>query len=132
MSYGFPLSLICISPLQSLFPAEFASPSKVSQVAKISVLFSVDGSDMPVAITYMIQMVDNIQVISCSVDQTEYKNRLQIGKFELRSRLSSGIYTPLFNEGIQGKSIVTSLFVDKVYADIMNKEKMPVDENFVL
>ena len=94
----------------------------------ISVLFAIDGSDTPIAVTYMIQMVGNIQVISCSVDQSEHKNRLQIGKFEMRSQLASGIYTPLFNEDIQGKSINTSLFVDKVYTDIMGKEKMCVDE----
>jgi hypothetical protein len=102
-------------------------------VAKtISVLFTIDGSDMPVIVTYKIQMADNIQVISCSVDQNEHKNRLQISKFELRSRLSLGIYTPLFNEGIQDKSIMTSLFVDKVYIDIMSKEKMPVEETLIL
>ena len=90
----------------------------------ISVLFQLNGSDTPVVITYKILMEENIQTISCAVNQSEHKNWLQLAKFEMRSKLSGGKYVALFNEAIQKKNIATSLFVDKVYTDIMSKEKM--------
>lgn len=93
----------------------------------ISVLFELNGMDMPVSVNYSIVMQGNIQVIYCSVSQSDHKNWLQLSKFELRSKFVSGIYTALFNDDIHKKNIATSLFVDKVYSCISGKKKMRVE-----
>jgi len=97
----------------------------------ISVLFQINGSDTPVVITYIIKMEENIQTISCSVDKNEHKNWLQLNKFELKSQFSDGIYVALFNEAVQKKNMATALFIDKVYSDIMTKEKMKMNMEYM-
>jgi hypothetical protein len=96
----------------------------------ISVLFQLNGSDLPVVITYNINMLGDIQTISCHVDNTEHRNWLQLNKFEMKSQLSDGMYVALFNEAVQKKNIATTLFIDQVYSDIMHREKMQMSEEF--
>jgi hypothetical protein len=94
----------------------------------ISVLFQLHGSDLPVVISYNINMSGDIQTISCVVDNSEHRNWLQLNKFELRSQLAEGMYVALYNEAMQKKNIATTLFIDQVYSDIMHYEKKQMSE----
>jgi len=92
----------------------------------ITVSYSFRDVLVNIGLTYNIQKNGEIQTIACSVDGTILPQWLQLSKFEIMSSYDHGKYTPLFNEIIYGKNMDTVLFIDKVYLEIMVKEKMKV------
>ena len=78
-------------------------------------------------LSYNIDKTDDSQTISCVID-TLHKNIptwLQLRKFEIKSLYSKGKYVPLFNENNNVRNLDVTLFIDKVYSDIMIREKNP-------
>lgn len=92
----------------------------------ISVSYLSGEVTLELQLTYVIQMMGDIQSIACSVDGNHFPNWLQLRKFELLSLKEKSFYTPLFNEINNNKNIDTVLFIDKVYAAIMRAEKLKV------
>ncbi len=77
-------------------------------------------------LVYRIETVENVQTISCSVDEKSFPVWLQLRKFEMLSLKEKQGYTLLFNELNNSKNMATSLFIDQVYSTIMLAEKMKV------
>ena len=75
---------------------------------------------------YSIDIIENVQTISCCVDEKNFPAWLQLRKFEMLSLKEKLGYTLLFNELNNSKNMATSLFIDQVYSTIMLAEKMKV------
>ena len=81
---------------------------------------------IPILLSYSIETSENLQTIFCCISGAQFPTWLQIKKFELLSIKEKNGYTPLFNEINNSKNMATSLFIDKVYGDIMTAEKCKI------
>ncbi|HXS36935.1 MAG TPA: hypothetical protein VN721_09550 [Flavipsychrobacter sp.] len=100
-------------------------------MSKLITVFS--QGDVPTAIqlSYTIETTENIQTIFCSIDAQDHPFWLQVRKFELLSQKDQHGYIPLFNEINSSRNMATTLFIDKVYCDIMLAEKLKILTLFV-
>lgn len=92
----------------------------------ITIAFPTVADTTPVEVTYKIEMNEDIQTIICEVhpgNNTVLK-WLSMRKFLLKSHYEDGAYTALYVENDSIKNVDGSLFLDKVYTGIMEKEKM--------
>lgn len=82
-----------------------------------------EPSSQGLKINYNIQLTGNIQTIECVVDNKEQPlpSWLQLRKFSFISIKTKDIYSLLFNESKYDKNLDTLLFLDEVYAVIMNE-----------
>ena len=92
----------------------------------ITVKFFNNDVDIDVPLTYTAEINGNIHTIICSVVSKTNPQWLQIRKFDLVSIKEKNVYVPMFNEKNNEKNQATSLFIDKVYADVMKAEKLSV------
>ncbi len=81
-----------------------------------------------IPVSYKIESADNIQTITCDIDykQSNIPMWLHPHHFEIKAINSQSGYMPLFNNDLRINSLDAALFIDKVYADIMLKEKVKV------
>jgi hypothetical protein len=77
-------------------------------------------------LSYVIEYLDDVQTINCSVEEASYPIWLQLRKFTLQSRGDKSGYVPLFIEINNSKNMATALFIDKAYTEIMRAEKFRV------
>ena len=92
----------------------------------ITVPFSFNGADIEIPLTYTIESTGTIQTISCSVLSKTNPQWLQIRKFDLVSFKENNAYIPMYNERNNEKNQASALFIDKVYENIMQAEKLKV------
>ena len=92
----------------------------------ITVSYSFRDVPADIQLSYSIQMAGNVQTIACSIVGNQFPNWLQLRKFEMLSQKEQNVYVPLFSEINNYKNLDTVLFIDKVYTDIMQAEKMKV------
>lgn len=91
----------------------------------IIVSFVFNSKSIEITVRYSIEIFEHIQIIYCKIckNEDEHPYGLHLHKFEFRSLLVDGVYVPLYNEHENIKSVNTLKFIDKVYIDIMSKEK---------
>ena len=77
-------------------------------------------------VSYDIAYAGNEQMISCNVSEDRCPHWLQLRKFVLLSRNDKKGFVPLFIEVNNSKNMATTLFIDKVYTEIMHAEKLNV------
>jgi len=87
-----------------------------------------DNVPAQIQLLYSIETLENLQTISCSVNEKHFPIWLQLRKFEMQSLKEKSGYTPLYNEVNNSKNMATSLFIDQVYTDIMLAEKLVVKQ----
>ena len=92
----------------------------------ITVSYSFRGTAIQIPLMYNIETAGNTQTIACIVDSKSAPQWLQLRKFDVISLKEKNFYIPLFNEINNEKNYDTVLFIDKVYADIMQTEKLAV------
>lgn len=90
---------------------------------RISILFDVEGTIVPVTVDYTITVEEGVQLAMCAVNQIEHKRWLQTGKFELRAQLVNGVYAALFNDKLYSLNDATTAFIDQVHNEILEKEQ---------
>lgn len=72
-------------------------------------------------INYRIQLSGKLQTIECVVDNKQpLPGWLQLHKFNFVSLKTKDMYSLLFDQSKYNKNLDTVLFMDKVYAKIMN------------
>jgi len=98
-------------------------------INEILVDFNVNGEDVQVPVSYKIEMAADIQLITCTVCPGTFHmpTWLQMRKFEFKSMLGNDGYMPLFTDNQSIKNINASMFIDKTYQEIMQKEKFVMD-----
>jgi hypothetical protein len=79
-----------------------------------------------VHISYDIAYLGNEQMITCNVNEAHYPLWLQLRKFTLLSLNDKKGFVPIFIEVNNSKNMATTLFIDKVYEEIMHAEKFKV------
>jgi hypothetical protein len=92
----------------------------------ISISFGFGDAIFQIGLKYAIQVQENTQTISCSVEGLQLPLWLQLRKFEVSSLNEQNVFVPLYNEVNNGKNMATVLFIDKAYFDIMRAEKLQV------
>lgn len=93
----------------------------------ILVPYSINHRDVTVDVSYQVEMNDDIQTITCSVSRNDQNAWLEMFKFGYRSRLEDGMFVQLFFDNGNINNINASLFIDKTYMAIMNKEKCKLE-----
>ncbi|MBS1587527.1 MAG: hypothetical protein JSS82_18485 [Bacteroidetes bacterium] len=83
------------------------------------------GQELNITIAYTIDANDDLHTITCTVNpgMTVLPFWLQ-RKFNIRLMYTDRSYERLFSETNIIRTLDTSLFIDKVYAMVMAKEKM--------
>jgi hypothetical protein len=92
----------------------------------ISVSYQPDqGSSFLANVAYEIDMNENIQTLTCNIAAIDsaIPTWCQPKKFIVRSLFEDKEYTLLYNENKEIRHIDMAIFIEKVYADIMQKEK---------
>lgn len=93
----------------------------------ITVAYTLDSTtqELVIPISYAIETDDELRIITCTVDagMAHLPSWLQ-RKFRIRLRHTHSGYELLYNENNVIRSLDTSLFIDKVHAMVMAKEKM--------
>lgn len=84
------------------------------------------NTNVQVQLQYTIDMLGNVQIITCTVEGKQLPIWLQLRKFKMMSLNENNSYVPLLNEGNNDKNLDTSLFIDKAYTDIMQAENFKV------
>ncbi|MCD6013483.1 MAG: hypothetical protein K0Q79_3345 [Flavipsychrobacter sp.] len=77
-------------------------------------------------VSYSIELADDMQTISCSVEEKHFPIWMQLRKFSIVSRKERNSYIQLYNESNDSKNMATTLFIDHVYTAIMAAGKMKV------
>lgn len=87
-----------------------------------------DAEDLPVDvhILYDIEYAGKEQTISCNVNDTQQPRWLQLRKFSMLSINEKNGFVPMYMEVNNSKNLATALFIDKVYTEIMQAEKLKV------
>jgi hypothetical protein len=85
-----------------------------------------DDASVQIQLQYTIEVLGNVQTITCSVEGKQLPVWLQLRKFKMMSLNENNSYVPLHNEGNNDKNLDTTLFIDKVYTDIMRAENFKV------
>lgn len=95
---------------------------------EITVLYKINDLDEKVLVSYHIEMVSDVQVISCKIKQVTFNTLhwLQLRNFELKSAPSPQGYVPLFSDNGNIKNVDAVMFIDQAYAEIMAKEKFKI------
>jgi hypothetical protein len=95
---------------------------------EITVLFKLNNLHEEVLVSYHIDTVNDIQVITCKIKQVTFNTLhwLQLRNFELKSAQSGKGYIPLFSDNPGIKNRNASMFIDKAYTDIMAKEHFEI------
>ncbi|HEY1031919.1 MAG TPA: hypothetical protein VGD89_09110 [Flavipsychrobacter sp.] len=95
---------------------------------EITISLQVNNNEEHVDVSYCINVLGEIQTISCKVKSATYNSQqwLHIRSFELKSEIEGLLYTPLFVDNSNIKNYNDSAFIDKAYNVIMAKE------NFIL
>lgn len=91
----------------------------------IIVPFLFNSRSIEITVRYSVEIFEHIQIVYCKICRNEehHPQGLQLHKFELRSLLVDGVCVPLYNDHENIKNVNTLMFIDKVYAEIMSKEK---------
>lgn len=90
----------------------------------ITVAFDVNKQTSSVELMYDMITNENVHTIYCEVtgELSSIPNWLRLRKFELRSLITAGEYTPLFSDNGQVRSVAAEQFIDKAYTEIMQQE----------
>lgn len=96
-----------------------------SQITVVSPQYSADELN----ISYEISLNNDIQEISCTIMGPLFPIWLRVRKFILMSQKKNSLYVPLFSEVNNKMDLDTTLFIDMVYARIMDKEKFKVSQS---
>jgi hypothetical protein len=95
---------------------------------KISIDYSLSNRNTScvVSLLYTRETNEDILAINCHIQSTEPKVLpwLHLKGFEIKSILSDGAYSPLFNDQNYVRSVEAALFIDTAYKAIMTKEKL--------
>jgi hypothetical protein len=91
---------------------------------EIMVLFSTNNVQEDIKVAYRIDVIDDVQVISCKVMEAAFSamHWLQLRTFSLKSSVCKGEYTPLYTDNPGVKNIAASDFIDRAYVEIMAQE----------
>lgn len=76
-----------------------------------------------VTVDYSVEQAENVHIINCSVHGAQCPLWLQLRKFSITSIEKQGSFTTLFSEVNNSKNLDTTLFIDMVYAGIMQAER---------
>jgi len=97
----------------------------MQKVIVVPYTLSSTGQELNITIAYTIDSSDDLYTIGCTVNPGEMTLPFWLQrKFNIRLRRTDGSYELLYNEGNIIRTLDTSLFIDKVHAIVMNKEKM--------
>jgi hypothetical protein len=88
-----------------------------------------ENTPSQIQLVYTIETLENLQTITCSVNEKRFPIWLQLRKFEMQSLKEKSGYTPLYNEVNNSKNMATALFIDQVYTDIMLAEKLVISKS---
>jgi hypothetical protein len=90
----------------------------------ITVAYSLGDTDFQIPLSYVMQTLDKVQTITCTVQGASMPLWLQLRKFDVISLNDRSGCVPLFNEVNNSKNLDTILFIDKAHNEIMGEEKL--------
>lgn len=95
-------------------------------IKELPVAFTVNETEVVIPVSYRIDMSGNVQTLTCWVGASS-PAWLAIRKFEYRSIMTDGLYTPIFEDNNQAKNINVVMFLDKVFEEVMEFENCPIE-----